>query len=245
VSGVGGGAVVNGADAGDHGQRESSSPRGAAPTIVIADDHPATRLGVRMSLLRDGFQVLAEAADRNGAVSAVVRERPDVCLLDIYMPGGGIAAAATLAAVVPCTAVVMLTVSDSDADLFASLRAGAVGFLPKDTSPRRLSAALRGVLRGEPALPPRLVGRVLHELHPRAPGEHEPAPGDRRADLPVLTRRESEVMRMLGSGLRTVEIGASLSLSPTTVRRHISAVVAKLGADGREEALRILVRGRR
>lgn len=217
---------------------------GASPTVVIADDHPATRLGVRMALMRGGFEVLAEASDRNDAVAAVVRERPDVCLLDIYMPGGGIEAAATLTAVAPDTAVVMLTVSDSDADLLASLRAGAVGFLSKDTHPERLSAALHGVLRGEPALPPALVGRILHKLHPRPATGSEPAP-ERRIDTSALTHREAEVMCMLGSGLRTVEIGASLSLSPTTVRRHISAVVAKLGVDGRDQALRLLERERR
>jgi DNA-binding NarL/FixJ family response regulator len=142
----------------------------SSPSVVIADDHPAIRLGVRMALMRDGMCVLAEAADRDGAVTAVVRERPDVCLLDIQMPGGGIETAATLAAVAPQTAVVMLTVSTSTAHLLAALRAGAVGYLPKDTPPDRLPAALRGVLAGEPALPRAFVGPVLGELRGPAYG---------------------------------------------------------------------------
>ncbi len=208
----------------------------AAPTVVLADDHPPIRLGVRMALLRGGFRVLAEAADGDGAVEAVLRERPDLCLLDISMPGGGIEAAARLAQLAPATAVVMLTVSTSAEDLLAALRAGARGYLPKDMSPDSLPAALRGVLKGEAALPRTFVGRMLHEMRGL------PAPGDApvRAGGVELTARESEILRMLRSGLSTVEIAERLSLSPVTVRRHLSAAAAKLGADGRDEALRAI-----
>jgi DNA-binding NarL/FixJ family response regulator len=209
----------------------------AAPTVVIADDHPPIRMGVRMALMRGGFRVLAEAADGESAVEAVLRERPDTCLLDVRMPGGGgIAAAARLADLAPDTAVVMLTVSSSAEDLLGALRAGARGYLPKDMSPDRLPAALRGVLRGEAALPRTFVGRMLHEMRTL------PAPGAgplRVGDI-ELTARESEILRMLRSGLSTVEIGERLSLSPVTVRRHISAATAKLGADGREQALQAI-----
>jgi DNA-binding NarL/FixJ family response regulator len=198
------------------------------PTVVLADDHPAIRLGIRMALMTDGMRVLAEAGDRDEAVKAVLRERPDVCVLDVYMPGGGIQAAAAIAAAAPETAVVMLTVSGSTDDLLASLRAGAVGYLPKDMSPDRLAAALRGVLAGEPALPRALVGPVLDKLR----GRPEPAAG-----TVGLTAREVEIMRLLRSGLLTAEIGHNLSLSPVTVRRHISAAVGKLGVANRDEAI--------
>ncbi|MFI5005530.1 MAG: response regulator [Solirubrobacterales bacterium] len=214
----------------------NASPANAAPTVVIADDHPPIRLGVRMALMRGGFRVLAEAADCEGAVEAVLRERPDVCLLDVRMPGGGIEAAARLAKLAPATAVVMLTVSTSAEDLLAALRAGARGYLPKDMSPDRLPAALSGVLKGEAALPRTFVGRMLHEMR------ELPAPGavPVRAGDVELTTRESEIMRMLRAGLSTVEIAERLSLSPVTVRRHISTAGAKLGADGRDEALRAI-----
>ena len=208
----------------------------ASPTVVLADDHPVIRLGVRMALMRGGFEVVGEASDRDGAVEAVLRERPDICLLDVCMPGGGIEAAAILSQSAPATAIVMLTVSQSPSDMLAALRSGAKGYLPKDTAPERLPAALCGVLKGEAALPRTLVGRVLHEFR------HIPAPESAplRVDGVELTTRESEILRLLRSGLSTVQIGERLSLSPVTVRRHISAGVAKLGAADRDEAIRAI-----
>lgn len=206
------------------------------PTVVLADDHPAIRLGVRMALLAGGLRVLAEASDCDGAVKAVLRERPDVCLLDIFMPGGGIQAAAAVAALAPQTAIVMLTVSQDTEHLLGALRAGAVGYLPKDMPPDRLPAALRGVLAGETALPRALVGPVLGKLR-ELPGGTSSA---RQTAGLGLTGREDEIMRLLRSGLRTADIGRTLSLSPVTVRRHISAAVAKLGVADRSEAIRVL-----
>jgi DNA-binding NarL/FixJ family response regulator len=209
---------------------------GSEPTIVIADDHPAFRLGVRMALMRGGFEVVGEAADRDGAVKAVLRERPDVCLLDIRMPGGGIEAARRLAQDAPSTSVVMLTVSNSTDDVLAALRAGAVGYLPKDTSPDRLPAAICGVLKGEAALPRTLVGLVLNEFRDYTAAAEAPV----RVGGVELTARESEILRMLRSGLTTAEVSTMLSLSPVTVRRHISSGVAKLGVADRGAAVRAI-----
>jgi DNA-binding NarL/FixJ family response regulator len=210
---------------------------GVEPTIVIADDHQVIRLGVRMALMRGGFHVVAEAADSDGAVSAVLRECPDVCLLDIRMPGGGIETARVLAEVAPSTSVVMLTVSTDTQDVLESLRAGAVGYLPKDTSPDRLPAALCGVLKGEAALPRTLVGRVLQEFRALTAGA---VANPVRVGEVQLTPRESEILRMLGSGRTTIEVANMLSLSPITVRRHISAGVAKLGVADRDAAIRAI-----
>jgi len=213
------------------------SPGGEeGPTIVIADDHPAIRLGVRMALSGGGFRVVGEAADADGAVSAVLAECPDVCLLDVRMPGGGIEAAQRLSAAESTTRVVMLTVSASTDDVLASLRAGAVGYLPKDTSPDRLPAALCGVLKGEAALPRALVGMVLNEFRDYTEAVADPV----RVGEVQLTARESEILRMLRSGLTTAEVGDILSLSPVTVRRHVSAGVAKLGVADRHAALRAI-----
>jgi DNA-binding NarL/FixJ family response regulator len=208
-----------------------------APSAVIADDHPVIRQGVRMALTRGGFEVLAEVGDGETAVEAVLRLNPDVCLLDISMPGGGIEAAARIAEARVATRVVMLTVSNRTEDVIAALRAGAVGFLPKDTHPDRLPAALYGVLKGEAALPRTLVGLVLDELrgftteivHPIRVGDVE------------LTSRESEILRLLHCDYSTIEISEELSLSPVTVRRHISTGVAKLGVADRHAAVQTLV----
>jgi len=207
-----------------------------APTIVIADDHPAIRLGVRMALMRGGFEVVGEAADCDGAVSAALQHRPDVCLLDVRMPGGGIGAARRVAQEAPSTSVVMLTVSTSTDDVLAALRAGAVGYLPKDTRPDRLPAALCGVLKGEAALPRTLVGHVLNEFRDYTAAAADPV----RVGEIELTSRESEILRMLRSGLTTNEVSEILGLSPITVRRHISAGVAKLGVADRGAAIRAI-----
>jgi DNA-binding NarL/FixJ family response regulator len=204
------------------------------PTVVLADDHPVIRLGVRMALARGGFRVVAEASSSAEAVEAAVAERPEVCLLDVYMPGGGIDAAQRIAQAVGTTAIVMLTVSDSTEDILGALRAGAAGYLLKDMSPDRLPAALCGVLKGEAALPRPLVARVLHEFREEAQGRRI------RVGEVELTTRESEIMRMLGAGMSTLQIGIKLSLSPITVRRHISAGVAKLGASDRRAAIRAM-----
>ncbi len=209
---------------------------GTPPTVVIADDHEVIRLGVAMALTRGGFEVVGEAADRAGVVNAVASSMPDVCLLDIYMPGGGIEAAAAIAVAAPSTAVVMLTVSTSNDDVLAALRAGAVGYLPKDTSPDRLPMALAGVLKGEAALPRALVSRVLSEFRDFTTETARPV----RVGGIELTPRESQILRMLRSGLTTIEVGELLSLSPITVRRHISAGVAKLGVADRHAAIRAI-----
>jgi DNA-binding NarL/FixJ family response regulator len=186
-----------------------------------------------MALIRGGFHVLAEAADGEEAVHAVLRLRPEVCLLDISMPIDGIEAAVRIAEAQVATRVVMLTVSNRSEDVIASLRAGAVGFLPKDTHPDRLPAALCGVLRGEAALPRVLMGRVLAELRGFTTEVANPV----RVGEVELTSRESEIMRLLHSGHSTMEIGDVLSLSPITVRRHISTGVAKLGVADRHAAI--------
>jgi DNA-binding NarL/FixJ family response regulator len=134
----------------------------------MADDHPQLRAHIRQALEAGGFEVCAEAATGPEAVRCVQEHQPDVVLLDIHMPGGGIRAAAEVSRLVPEVAIVMLTVSRDDNDLFDSLRAGASGYLLKDTDPERLPAALRGVLSGEAAIPRSLVAKILDEV--REPG---------------------------------------------------------------------------
>ncbi|MDX6642822.1 MAG: hypothetical protein QOD76_784 [Solirubrobacteraceae bacterium] len=211
--------------------------------VLLADDHPPTRAGIRRSLEADGFAICAEAADAEAAVKAAVAERPDLCLLDVRMPaGGGIRAAVEISELVPSTAIVMLTVSLDESDLFDALRAGADGYLLKDTDPARLPFALRGVLDGEAALPRTLAARVIEEFR-----SHD---GRRRLLLErqhgaSLTPREWQVLDGLRQGASTADIAARLSVSPVTVRRHVSEVLRKLRVSNRDAAVRLIDRRHR
>ena len=142
--------------------------------MLIADDHAPTRADMREAVEQDDrFVVCAEAADGAGAVEAALRERPDLCLLDIRMPGSGIAATREITTRLPDTKVVMITVSLDDEDLLNALRAGAVGYLLKDIDPTRLPHALIDALNGGAAIPRRLVARARRRVprpRPAAPG---------------------------------------------------------------------------
>jgi DNA-binding NarL/FixJ family response regulator len=207
--------------------------------VLIADDHPPTRAGVKAALERGGFVVCAEAPDARTAIQAARREGPDVCLLDIHMPGDGIRAAETISHELPDAAVVMLTVSRTDEDLFNALRGGASGYLLKDIDPARLPLALRGVLEGEAALPRRLVALLIEEFRERKRRRRIPLVGRRAAEL---TDREWEVLEAMRQALTTDEIAARLFISPVTVRTHISAILRKLHVETREAAVELLER---
>jgi DNA-binding NarL/FixJ family response regulator len=204
---------------------------------LVADDHAPTRAGVRAALEAGDFVVVAEAANAEDAVAAALRERPDVCLVDINMPGNGIAAAAEIGEQLPDVRIVMLTASRDDDDLFAALKVGASGYLLKDISPERLPAALRGVLAGEAALPRTLMARVLEEF--RA-AERHPLPRFLKRRGVELTSREWEVLELLREELSTAEIAARLDISPVTVRRHVSAILAKLRVPDRKAMARLI-----
>ena len=205
-------------------------------TVLVADDHAPTRAGVRGALADDGFVVVAEAPNAEAAVDGALRERPDVCVLDIEMPGSGIAAAARITEQLPGTAVVMLTVSRDDEHLFASLQAGAIGYLLKDMDPGRLGAALRGALSGEAALPRTLVARLIGEFRVAERRPSLPFVRDRGAKL---TDREREVLELLRDEMTTAEIAHRLGVADVTVRRHVSAILAKLRVPDRKAMARL------
>ncbi len=203
--------------------------------VLIADDHAPTRVDVREALARDErFVVCATAADAAAAVHAAVRERPDICLLDIRMPGSGLAAAWEIDARLPQCKIVMLTVSDNDTDLFAALRAGAMGYLLKDMNLSRLPDILGGVCSGEAAMPRSLVARVIESFHGREPRWRQlvASSGPKRR----LTSREWEVLELLAQDLSTAEIARKLLLSNSAVRVHIAAIVHKLEVPDRSAA---------
>lgn len=203
---------------------------------MLADDHATARLGVRMALEEGGFQVVAETVDAPSAVAAALEHRPDLCLLDVYMPGSGIAAAAELAEALPGMPIVMLSVSDTNDDLFDALRAGACGYLLKDTDPQRLPVALRAVLDGEAPLPRVLTARLITEFR-RHGRERRIADAD--GSLVTLSERESEVLELLRTELTTKQVAHRLGISPVTVRRHVSEASRKLRVADRGAALRL------
>jgi DNA-binding NarL/FixJ family response regulator len=204
--------------------------------IVMADDHARMRTRIRDALEAGGCVVCGEGASADEALALATEHRPDVALLDIHMPGNGITAAREIARTLPGTAVVMLTASAEDADLFDSLRAGASGYLLKDTDPAVLVDELRGALEGEAPLSRRLVSRIMEEF--RSPAT--PRFSRRSRAAARLSAREWEVMELLGDGLTTDEVAQRLFLSPTTVRVHVSGVLRKLRVKDRASAFKVL-----
>jgi two-component system, NarL family, nitrate/nitrite response regulator NarL len=201
--------------------------------VLIADGSPSERSGVRRALEDAGCAVCAEAADGPEAVDAAARDRPDLCLVDTELPGGGISTVAAILGSGAKTAVVMFARSPSERDLFAALEVGACGYLTKSTDPERLAIALRRVSEGEAPLPRTLVARLIEEFQER----HR-----RRQTLDNLTERETEVLDLLGQGLDTADIAARLFVARVTVRTHIASILKKLGVPDREAAVRAVGR---
>ncbi len=213
----------------------TADPASRELRVLIADDHAPTRDDVRRALTDDGLIVCAEVSDAARAVQQALETEPDICLLDIRMPGGGVAAAWEISARLPTTKIVMLTVSEEDSTLFAALRAGAVGYLLKDFDLRSLPRTLRDVADNRAAIPPTLVSRIVKQFHANDPRFRTTTVGVDTGDR--LTSREWEVLAGLADGLSTREIGSRLQLKPSGVRAHISALVRKLGVADRSEAI--------
>jgi two-component system, NarL family, nitrate/nitrite response regulator NarL len=209
----------------------------AQSRVLVADDHAPTREDIRTAVESDPrFTVVALAGDAAEAIQAALRERPDLALLDMRMPGSGAAAAWEITARLPATRAVMLTVSRSDEDLFAALRAGASGYLLKDMPFDAIGDELAHVLDGRVALPPELVTRLVEEFRDSAPRRR--ALVGQRAGA-QLTSREWQVLDFLRQGLATGEIARRLFVSPATVRSHVAAVLRKLRVPDREAAIRL------
>jgi DNA-binding NarL/FixJ family response regulator len=202
--------------------------------VLIADDNPRMRAIVRDALeADDGFTVCAEAADADGAVAMAEVEQPDVCLVDINMPGGGIAAVARITAARP---TIVLTVSRQDNDLFDALRAGADGYLLKGSDEMLIAESIRRVVAGEATLPGTLVARLVEEFRDREARRVPIANGQSAR----LTGREWDVLELLREGLTTAEMAQRLYVSQTTVRSHVAAVLRKLRVPDRDAAIRLL-----
>jgi DNA-binding NarL/FixJ family response regulator len=195
---------------------------------VLVDDHALFRDGVASLLLAWGHEVVGQAADGGEAIDLVDETSPDVVLMDVRMPNvSGLEATATIHDRHPEVAIVMLTVSEDEADLFRAIKAGAQGYLLKNLEAPQLRTMLEGVARGEPAITPATAARIIDEFI-RVPGG-SPRPTQR------LTDRELEVLKLVTVGQRNREIAAELGISENTVKFHLKNIVEKLHAQNRAE----------
>ncbi len=192
--------------------------------VVIVDDQEMVRTGLRMVLDSEAdFEVAGEAGDGEAAVRMVDRERPDVVLMDVRMPGmDGIEATQRITAAHPEVAVLVLTTFDLDEYVYGALRAGASGFLLKDAPADDLVHAIRVVAGGDALLAPQVTKRLIQEFALR-PQSREPE------GLDSVTERELEVLRCIARGLTNAEIASELFLGETTVKTHVSRLLTKLG----------------
>jgi DNA-binding NarL/FixJ family response regulator len=206
-----------------------------APRVVIADDQALVRGGFRLILHLAGIPVVAEAADGREAISATLKHRPDVVLMDIRMPiMDGLEATQRILHSRPGQGirVIMLTTFDLDQYVYAALAAGASGFLLKDVSPEHLVAAVKLVRTSDALLAPSITRRLVERFAPR-PGE----PGVTGRDLSVLTPREHEVLGLIARGMSNAELASALTLSEATVKTHVARILAKLDLRDRVQAV--------
>jgi DNA-binding NarL/FixJ family response regulator len=210
----------------------SSAPPADAIRVLIADDDPLLRTGLRMMLAgAPDIEVVAEAGDGTQVLPLVDQYSPDVVLMDIRMPVmDGLAATEALRSRRGAPEVVILTTFDADEHVLRALRAGAAGFVLKDTPPSDIVAALRRVVRGEPVLSPAVTRRLIAQI---AGSPREIRRRQAREDLARLNDREREVAAEVGAGKSNAEIGAALFLSVPTVKTHISHILTKLDLNNR------------
>jgi DNA-binding NarL/FixJ family response regulator len=200
-----------------------------ATTIVVADDHPAMLAAVSEMLERHGFEIVGRAMDGQQAVELIESTKPQVALVDIRMPHlSGIEVAVRVVASSPDTSIIFYTAYGDRALLSEALDVGARGFVLKEAPLSDLVRAVQTVIAGEAYVDPVLAGFLVS--------------GDVATQLPALTQREREVLRLLADGHANEEIGKQLHISPETVRTHVRKAMAKLDADTRTEAVATALR---
>jgi DNA-binding NarL/FixJ family response regulator len=208
------------------------------PRVLIGDPDVFAQRAVTRVLERDGrLDVCATGRDAAETIAAAVEGQPHICLLEVTMPGGGLAAAWELKARLPAMHVVMFTNVENDAELLEALEIGVSGYLLKAAVLSWLPNALMDVYRGTFAMPRRLTSRVVQQLRTSEPRRRTIVGANSR-----LTSREWEVLNLIANGLSTRQAAEQLTLSPTAIRVHIAAVVRKLGVESRAEAIELFTR---
>ena len=200
--------------------------------LLVVDDHPVVRQGLRTFLeTRPDFEVVGEAADGEAGIAEAARLRPDVILMDLVMPGvDGLEAIGRIKAAEAGARILVLTSFASADQVLPALRAGAAGYLLKDAAPAEVEAAIRAVHRGEGLLDPAVTATVLAEVS--RPAETT----DTDAGFASLTRREREVLALLGRGMTNATIARELFVAEKTVKTHVSSILAKLRLSDRTQA---------
>ncbi|NUO99967.1 MAG: response regulator transcription factor [Nonomuraea sp.] len=203
--------------------------------LLLADDESLLRMAFRMVFEAEAdMEVVGEAQDGDEAARLARRLRPDVVLMDVRMPGtDGIEATRRIVVDSPRSRVLILTTFDLDEYAFAGLKAGASGFLPKNTRPEELLAAIRNVAAGHAAVSPRVTRRLLERFAPQL----VPGAPDRDRRLALLTAREHEVLVQVARGLSNAEVATALRLAEATVKTHLSRVLLKLGLRDRAQVV--------
>jgi len=199
--------------------------------VVIADDHPIFRDGLRaLFATTDDIDLVGEAADGAGAIDVVATTVPDVVVMDLQMPGlNGVEATRRLATLAPTARVIVLTMFEDDASVFAAMRAGARGYLVKGADAAEIVGAIRAVAAGEAVFGAALAGRILGFFaSPRAAG---------MLPFPELTDREHEILELIARGMANDAIAARLGISPKTVRNQVSVILDKLEVTDRGAAI--------
>jgi DNA-binding NarL/FixJ family response regulator len=208
--------------------------------VMLVDDHVFWRRGVQQIVdAEPDMSVVAEASDGQEAVSRALAASPDIILMDVNMPKvSGVEATRSISEALPDVRIVMLTVSDTDENLFESIKAGAVGFLTKDVSPDDVTAAIRETMQGESSLSPFVAARMVKYIQRGGLEQARKPPTN-------LTEREGEILRLIARGARDREVAEQLFISESTVKKHVQNVLRKLHARNRVEAVRYMDPGDR
>lgn len=218
---------------------DSILPPGEPIRVLVVDDHALFRRGLENVLADElDVEIVGEAADGEQAVQRAIETAPDIVLMDIRMPkGGGIDACRAIKDVVPSAKIIMLTISDEEADLYEAIKAGATGYLLKEIPIDEVASSVRAVQGGQSLISPSMASKLLTEFATMVKRD-----GREQVPAPRLTDREMDVLRLVARGLNNRDIGRELFISENTVKNHVRNILEKLQLHSRMEAVVYAVR---